>query len=87
MRKNKLFAVLGVCLMTSPLAACAKEEESKTTILRVLNMEDYIYVQESEEDPIDLTEQFAAYIANDPELHAYYGDVQRMSFFFILKNL
>ena len=76
MRKNRLFAVLGVCLMVSPLAACAKEEETKSTILRVLNMEDYIYVQESDEDPIDLTSQFEAYIANDPELHAYYGDVQ-----------
>ena len=76
MRKNKLFAILGVCLMISPLSACAKEEESKTTILRVLNMEDYIYVQEEDGDPIDLTNQFEAYIANDPELHAYYGDVQ-----------
>ena len=76
MRKSKLFAVLGVCLMVSPLAACAKDDETKTTILRVLNMEDYIYVQEEDDDPVDLTVQFEQYIANDPELHAYYGDVQ-----------
>ena len=76
MRNNKLFAVLGVCLMVSPLAACAKDEESKSTILRVLNMEDYIYVQEEDEDPVDLTHQFEQYIANNPELHANYGDVE-----------
>ena len=70
MAKNKLFAYLGIAVMLAPLSACAKEEESKSTILRVLNMEDYIYVQESDEDPVDLTHQFEAYIANDPELHA-----------------
>ncbi len=76
MKKNKLFAYLGIAVMLAPLSACAGEEKSKSTILRVLNMEDYIYVQESDEDLMDLTEQFAAYIMQDEEKYAKYGDVQ-----------
>lgn len=63
MRKSKLLPIIGVALLVSPLAACGGKEES-STVLRVLNMEDYIYVQDLKEGytNIDLIEQFAKYI-------------------------
>ena len=78
MRKSsKILAVLGVSLFLIPsLAGCSSSDE-KTTILRVLNMEDYIYEQDIDDgyDAIDLVDQFADYIANDPVKSEKYGNV------------
>ena len=77
MRKSRLLPLLGVAMMVSPLAACNSKGE-EVTYLRVLNMEDYIYVQEDKEDPISLIDQFAQYIADKemPGSGEKYGNVK-----------
>ena len=79
MRKiNKTLAVLGLGFVALPaLAGCSSSSEGKT-ILRVLNMEDYIYVQDIDDgyEAEDLTTQFEQYIADTPELAAKYGEVE-----------
>ena len=80
MRKTKFLAIGLIALACSPiLAGCSSSSGgSGTTLLRVLNSEDYIYINDPKngytED--DLIKQFADYIKNDPELKAKYGKVQ-----------
>ena len=80
MKINKVFALsLLVGILTPSMVACSSNSQSSgTTYLRVLNSEDYIYVYEPENGYTekDLIEQFADYIAEDPELKAKYGRVE-----------
>lgn len=59
MRKSILFPLflLGVLL---PLSGCNAKSDKK--VLRVLNCEDYIYLQEDEEDEPDLMDQWVEYM-------------------------
>lgn len=73
--KKKIFTVSILLSSLLTLSACGSDE--KTTVLRLLNLEDYIYVQDFENgyDEIDLVDQFVEYIANDEELSEKYGKV------------
>lgn len=63
---NKIISLLGLFAVVSPLAACGGSG-GKTTILRVLNMEDYIYTYDPVHgyDEPDFKTQFEDYM-NDP---------------------
>lgn len=78
MKNSKLFALflLGG-LLTPALSACSSNS-SDVLIIRVLNSEDYIYLNDPDNgyDEPDLIDQFAEYIANDEELANKYGKVQ-----------
>ena len=80
MKSNKIIAISLLAGILAPsMAACSSNSSSSgTTYLRVLNSEDYIYVHEPENgyDEDDLIDQFADYIASDPELSAKYGKVE-----------
>ncbi len=77
MEKRKLFSYLALGLFALPLAACGGDNE-QVTVLRVLNMEDYIYLNDPDSgyDEPDLVNQFEQYIADDEELSAKYGKVK-----------
>ena len=78
MKNKKIFALLMLCgLLTPALSACSSNE-SDTLIIRVLNSEDYIYLNDPDNgyDEPDLIDQFAEYIANDEDLAKKYGKVQ-----------
>ena len=75
---KRVLALLSLSLVALPaLSGCSSSSKGKT-ILRVLNMEDYIYVQDEDDGYLepDLTDQFEQYIADDPELSAKYGEVE-----------
>ena len=76
MNKKKLLSLLMLTVFVSPLAACSGDG-GKSTTLRVLNMEDYIYVNDPDNgyDEDDLTDQFEQYIADDPVLSEKFGKV------------
>ena len=80
MKTNKILALsLLVGILTPSMAACSNNNTSSgTTYLRVLNSEDYIYVYDPENGYTekDLIEQFADYIAADPDLKEKYGRVE-----------
>lgn len=78
MHKYKLLPLLGVSLFALPALSGCSSSGGKKTVLRVLNMEDYIYEQDIKEGytAIDLIDQFEEYIASDDELKAKYGKVQ-----------
>ena len=65
-KTNKIISLLGLFAIISPLAACSNGG-GKTTILRVLNMEDYIYTNDPVHgyDEADFKTQFEEYM-NDP---------------------
>lgn len=78
MKNNKVFALLLLGgLLTPALSACSSSS-SDTLIIRVLNSEDYIYLNDPDNgyDEPDLIDQFAEYIANDEDLSKKYGKVQ-----------
>jgi len=79
---KKKILVLSLLGLSFPLLSACNSNNSET-VLRVLNMEDYIYLYEPESEDstpedqrFDLVEQFENYINNDEELHAKYGNVR-----------
>ena len=82
--KRKIILLSSLLTLSFPLLSGCSSSNAEGTILRVLNMEDYIYLYEGdfdtdeetpEDQKYDLTIQFEHYIANNPELKAKYGDV------------
>ena len=65
---TKKLLLLGFILpLGSSLTAC---NDDNSIVLRIINSEDYIYLQESDEDPKDLVDQFVDYIEeNYPKYH------------------
>ena len=79
MAKNRILAVSLIALACAPvLSGCSSSSNSGTTYLRVLNSEDYIYVNDPKNgyDEPDLKDQFASYIEHNEELKAKYGKVE-----------
>ena len=66
--KTMLLSVL-VIGSSSALTGCAKQD---SLTLRIINSEDYIYIQESPEDPVDMTEQFIEYVTGEDSPYPQY---------------
>lgn len=79
MKRNKLFILAMLAGVLSPvLSACQSVGGDDALIIRVLNSEDYIYLNSPDDgyDEPDLIDQFAQYIKDDEELFAKYGKVK-----------
>lgn len=78
MKNKKIVALLLLSGLLAPALSACSSSNSDTLIIRVLNSEDYIYLNDPDNgyDEPDLIDQFAKYIADDDELSAKYGKVQ-----------
>ena len=77
MKRSKFLALALLTATLAPaLSSCSGSEGA--LIIRVLNSEDYIYLHDPKNgyNEPDLVDQFADYIASDPELKAKYGKVK-----------
>ena len=77
MKRSKFLALALLTATLAPaLSSCSGSEGA--LIIRVLNSEDYIYLHDPKNgyNEPDLVDQFANYIASDPELKAKYGKVK-----------
>lgn len=74
MNLKKFSSWIVFALLTLPLFGCSSQHE-KTTVLRVLNLEDYIYIDE-EDSANDLVHLFENYINEDEEKYSKYGKVE-----------
>ncbi len=75
--KKTLVISITLPLVVLPLMSCNSSNEDKT-ILRLLNMEDYIYLHNEEDGYLedDLVVQFKNYIESDPIKKEKYGRVE-----------
>ena len=78
MKNKKIVALLLLSGLLAPALSACSSSNSDTLIIRVLNSEDYIYLNDPDNgyDEPDLIDQFAQYIADDETLSAKYGKVQ-----------
>lgn len=77
MKRNKTLALMLLMGVLAPsMSACSSKED--VLMIRVLNSEDYIYLNDPENgyEEDDLIDQFAQYIEDDEELFAKYGKVK-----------
>lgn len=58
----KLLAVPFIVALGSGITSCAPKGSADSLTLRVLNSEDYIYIQETEEDMPDMVDQFIDWV-------------------------
>ena len=78
MKRNKFLATLMLAGVLAPILSSCSTSQEDALIIRVLNSEDYIYLNAPDDgyDEPDLIDQFAQYIENDEELYAKYGKVK-----------
>ena len=78
MKNKKIVALLLLSGLLVPALSACSSNSGDTLIIRVLNSEDYIYLNDPDNgyDEPDLIDQFAQYIADDETLSAKYGKVQ-----------
>ena len=78
MKRNKFLATLMLAGVLAPILSSCSTSQEDALIIRVLNSEDYIYLNAPDDgyDEPDLIDQFAQYIEDDEDLFAKYGKVK-----------